>query len=194
MLFGNGGADIPGGARRRRGIELRGARVVDHDQLAIGIRGLGEVAGALERGGHGSGERSRRGIAQPFVGNEEERLVAPVVELGDADRPAQRAAELIAPECRDGLPGLVRVESVGVQVAVAQVLEERAVKGVAAGPQRVSLPSRRWCVRTRERRRWCTRDIPAPYRRPEFPRPDCSRRWCRWRRRSRYPWSLPWRR
>lgn len=60
-------ADGPGGDG---GIELGGARVVDDDQVAVDVAGLGEIALALKRGRNGSEKGSRLALAQAFVGGE----------------------------------------------------------------------------------------------------------------------------
>ena len=75
-------ANIACGSGRCGGVESRGCWVVDHDQVSVRVLGLREIAGALERRGHGPGERSGRGIAQTFEGHEEKRLVAAVIDFG----------------------------------------------------------------------------------------------------------------
>ena len=84
---------------------------------------LREVARALQRRRHDRRIQERAGdLAQAGVGAEEERLVL-------ADGAAEGAAELVAVQRRGG----EREPRIGVQVVVAEELEQRAVKLVAAG-------------------------------------------------------------
>ena len=82
--------------------------------------------------GHGSGRA--RGAARPLalLGEEEEGLVAPVVQFGDEHRTAHGAAELILLERAQLGAVAVVAPRVGFQFAVAQEVEGRAVQPVGA--------------------------------------------------------------
>src|SRR5205823_1849327 len=94
----------------------------------------GEVAGAVLRRWHIEHRRLRLTLAQTFVIEEEEHLVALIQELGNPHRPAYRSAELIAFEWRDGTAGIEEV--FGVEVGIAQELEQRAVEFIGAAARR----------------------------------------------------------
>src|SRR5439155_24993827 len=74
-------------------------------------------------------DRGRLGLdqAKPLVGNKKEALILPVVQMGNSNRPAQGAAEIVLPERRllyvlIAIKPIVRVEHI-----VAQILEGSAV-------------------------------------------------------------------
>ena len=74
-------------------------------------------------------DRGRLGLdqAKPLIGNKKEAFILPVVQMGNSNRPAQRAAEIVLPERRllyvlIAIKPIVRVEHI-----IAQILEGGAV-------------------------------------------------------------------
>ena len=112
---------------------IRGQRVVDRDQIAVSVTIIGEVAALLRQGRYTLREGLAKSQPETFVAEKEEGLVAPIVEMGKVEGPADIAAELVLmPRSSVNPLGVVK-EIVGVQHVVAQVFISGAVKLIAAG-------------------------------------------------------------
>src|SRR5262249_8587173 len=91
-----------------------------------------KVAALQRRGRHAAVEDQPLPFPHPLVAREEERLVAPVVELRNRDGPSERAAELFALEDF----ALSGEEVARVEFVVAQELKKPAMKRVRSGFRR----------------------------------------------------------
>ena len=115
-------------------------RVVDRDEDAVGPAEVAEIAVPCLRSRHGVDEHLPALFFQPRVVGEEERPVVAVVEPGDHDGAAGRAAELVPVERRLGIDlqravgerHLPHEEVARIERVVAEVLEHRAVQHVAS--------------------------------------------------------------
>ena len=131
-------ADRPGRIERRIG--PRGQRIVNGDQVAVGVPEVAEIAGARHRRRHRIDEHLTALFVQPRVVGEEERAVVTVVQPGKHQRTADRAAELMTIQRRlrilhqaaVGLRHLAHEEVARVEGVVPHVLEHGAVQQVAA--------------------------------------------------------------
>src|SRR5579862_4487692 len=109
-----GGNDIAGKWRANPVIE-RG-RIIDNQLRAIGVESLREIAGFFQGGGHGGRETGAgRAVAKLLVGEEEESLVAPVVELGNDYRAAYLASKLVSCKRRLCLARSVGIIAIGIE-------------------------------------------------------------------------------
>ena len=80
----------------------------------------------ISRRRHGVGEGVAGVLQKLLVVEEEERLVLAVIDFGNADGAAQRAAEIVAAVSRPdqtNAAGVVRKRIAGVQVFVDEVIE-----------------------------------------------------------------------
>ena len=68
-----------------------------------------------------------------FTGKEEERLIAPVVNLGDDDRAAQHACELIPSKIVHGAVDCRLRKGSGVRVGIAQIPEGETAVAIGSG-------------------------------------------------------------
>lgn len=113
------------------------ARVIHHNQIALRVESLREIALAFQSGRDRVGEVAGLTLAQSLVGLEEERLVIRVVVVGRKGRWATDCvAILIALEvglCRSRQIGR---EAVGIGVAVSDVLKDASVQTICAGFRR----------------------------------------------------------
>src|SRR5262245_57361170 len=90
------GMTFPGKAVRTKPVPL--GRIVDDDELAVCVAQIAEITRELHRIGRRTRERDPLDEAHELDVAEEERAVAPVVDLGEDERPAHGSAELIEPE------------------------------------------------------------------------------------------------
>ena len=117
------GKRIPHEARSVR-IHACRRRIVDGDQVAVGVAPVREVAVVHLRGRNGR-HHGRRGalVAVRLVGTEEERLVPAVVQPGNQDRAAEHATEIMLLERRFRTAGRLVEVVVRVELFVAVELE-----------------------------------------------------------------------
>src|SRR5207247_9240217 len=102
----------------------------DRDQAAGGVDELAEIAPAEGRGGDGAELRAGRALAVALVAEEEERLVAAVVDPRDAHGPIELEAVLVEEVLRLGSSARVQDEGIRVQGLAAHELVHAAVQGV----------------------------------------------------------------
>src|SRR5437763_4071152 len=99
------------------GIQRGGEGVVDWDCVALPIDVLREVAVLHRQCRHALEKGLADSLAETFVAEEEKRLVAPVVGVGNVDGTADVAAVLVLVEG----PTITNEEVTGVQMRVAQI-------------------------------------------------------------------------
>ncbi len=113
-------------------VRSRGERIVDADQGAGTGQGLREIAAALQRGGHVGRRRAHAVVVGLPPVEEEEGLIAAVINARQNHRARERETVVVAP-----LPAarhLVAVvgPTVRIQLVVPQIVVGAAVKLVAA--------------------------------------------------------------
>ena len=113
---------------RARGVRFRRQGVVDSHHLAAIVQRAAEVAGPFERRGQGGEEDVAAAPGAALVVREEEGLVRP-------NRAAHGPSELVHAKWRNGPAGALVEELVGVELAVAQKLEQSAVELVGSAPR-----------------------------------------------------------
>ena len=112
------------------GVGPGGGGVVDGDQAVGLIDPVAEVAAVHLRGRHGQDDIvGANTIAESFVGDKEEGLVAAVIEFRNADRAGERPAEVVL--AVDGAAG--GEETASVHGIVAEEVVNGAVDVVGAG-------------------------------------------------------------
>ena len=119
------GADIFAGIV---GVGPRGRRVVD----GLIEKGVREVAGEFRVGGDHIPALGSLPIAPAFVSKKEKGAVPPVVQLGNHDRPADCASELVLAERRGRAPEFVPERIAGVKYFVPHELPGATVETVGS--------------------------------------------------------------
>src|SRR5262249_38320617 len=117
--------ESPNGIAARVPCDAEG--IVDLNQPAAGVQRLRGIAISLKQCGQRRGGGALRSRLRALGVEEEEGLVAAVVEVRDEDGTAGGAAELVAPRGDNGSSGAIREEGVRVQCAVAEEVERTAM-------------------------------------------------------------------